>query len=50
MRDVGWVMVALPWFAQELGYTRKLMRENFWPYGLTPRRPEDPRRAIPVLT
>jgi 4,5-dihydroxyphthalate decarboxylase len=45
MRDVGWVMVALPWFAQELEYTRKLMGENFWPYGLTP----DNRKTLDAL-
>jgi len=29
-------MVALPRYAQELEGTRELMRDNFWPYGLTP--------------
>ena len=45
MRDVGWVMIALPWFAQELEDTRKLMGENFWPYGLTP----DNRKTLDAL-
>ena len=45
MRDVGWVMVALPWFAQELEDTRKLMGDNFWPYGLTP----DNRKTLDAL-
>ena len=45
MRDVGWAMVALPWFAQELEETRKLMGDNFWPYGLTP----DNRKTLDAL-
>lgn len=45
MRDVGWVMVALPWFAQELEETRKLMGDNFWSYGLTP----DNRKTLDAL-
>ncbi len=38
MRDVGWAMVALPWYAQELEETRALMGDNFWPYGIEPNR------------
>ena len=32
--------VTLPWVAQELEDTRKLMGENFWPYGIEPNRKE----------
>ena len=32
--------VTLPWVAQELESTRKLMGENFWPYGIEPNRKE----------
>lgn len=32
--------MTLPWFAAELEATRKLMGENFWPYGLPPNRRE----------
>jgi 4,5-dihydroxyphthalate decarboxylase len=45
MRDIGWAMVALPWFAQELDDTRKLMGDNFWTYGLTP----DNRKTLDAL-
>jgi 4,5-dihydroxyphthalate decarboxylase len=45
MRDIGWAMVALPWFAQELDDTRKLMGDNFWPYGLT----TDNRKTLDAL-
>jgi 4,5-dihydroxyphthalate decarboxylase len=45
MRDIGWAMVALPWFAQELEDTRKLMGDNFWPYGLT----TDNRKTLDAL-
>jgi 4,5-dihydroxyphthalate decarboxylase len=34
MRDLGWAMNALPWYASELEETRELMGDNFWPYGL----------------
>jgi 4,5-dihydroxyphthalate decarboxylase len=45
MRDVGWAMIALPWFAQELDETRALMGDNFWTYGLTP----DNRKTLDTL-
>ena len=32
--------VTLPWVTQELEDTRKLMGENFWPYGIEPNRKE----------
>jgi len=31
---MGWVMETLPWFGQELDETRRLMGDNFWPYGI----------------
>ena len=31
---LGWAMVSLPWFGQELAETRELMGYNFWPYGI----------------
>jgi 4,5-dihydroxyphthalate decarboxylase len=34
MRDVGWAMTALPWFAQELEETRALMGNDFYAYGI----------------
>ncbi len=34
MRDMGWAMNALPWYAQELEETRSLMGDDFWPYGI----------------
>ena len=38
MRKMGWAMLSLPWVAQEIEETRKLMGENFWPYGIEPNR------------
>jgi len=38
MRKLGWVFDSLPWYGQELEETRKLMGENFWPYGIEPNR------------
>jgi 4,5-dihydroxyphthalate decarboxylase len=29
-----WFLGTLPWFGQELDETRRLMGENFWPYGV----------------
>jgi hypothetical protein len=43
--DLGWVMIALPWFAQELEDTRKLMGDDFWRYGLT----VDNRKTLDAL-
>ena len=34
MRDLGWAMNALPWYSQELEETRRLMGDDFWPYGV----------------
>jgi len=38
MKDLGWAMVSLPWFAKELEDTQELMGKNFWPYGIAPNR------------
>jgi 4,5-dihydroxyphthalate decarboxylase len=38
LRKLGWAMVSLPWFGQELEETRDLMGDNFWPYGIEPNR------------
>lgn len=34
LKKIGWAYSSLPWFAQEFEETRKLMGENFWPYGI----------------
>jgi 4,5-dihydroxyphthalate decarboxylase len=34
LKKAGWAYSSLPWFAQEFEETRKLMGENFWPYGI----------------
>ncbi len=31
---IGWAYSSLPWFAQEYEETKKLMGDNFWPYGI----------------
>lgn len=33
-----WIFGTLPWFGQEFDETRKVMGENFWPYGIEPNR------------
>jgi len=35
---LGWAMNSLPWFTQELEETRKLMGDDWWPYGIEPNR------------
>ena len=35
---MGWADISLPWVAQEIEDTRKLMGDNFWPYGVGPNR------------
>lgn len=32
--NMQWVFGTLPWFGQELEQTRRLMGDNFWPYGI----------------
>jgi len=34
LNKLGWAYSSLPWFAQEFEETKKLMGENFWPYGI----------------
>jgi len=34
MKKLGWAYDTLPWYGQEHEETRKLMGENFWPYGI----------------
>ncbi|MDX2380345.1 MAG: ABC transporter substrate-binding protein [Acidimicrobiia bacterium] len=34
LRAQGWAMISLPWLAQEEEATRRLMGEDFWPYGI----------------
>jgi 4,5-dihydroxyphthalate decarboxylase len=34
MKKLGWAYDSLPWYGQELEATRKIMGENFWPYGI----------------
>ncbi|MHC4952153.1 MAG: ABC transporter substrate-binding protein [Planctomycetota bacterium] len=38
MRKLAWATISLPWVGQELEETRKLMGDNFWPYGIEPNR------------
>ena len=38
LSKLGWAMVSLPWFRQELEETRELMGDNYWPYGIGPNR------------
>jgi len=45
MQDRGWVLISLPWLAQEFEETRKVMGDNFWPYGITP----DNRKTLEAL-
>jgi 4,5-dihydroxyphthalate decarboxylase len=38
LKKMGWAMISLPWFSDELEETRELMGDNFWPYGIEPNR------------
>lgn len=38
MGKYGWVFDSLPWYGQEFEDTKKLMGDNFWPYGIEPNR------------
>jgi 4,5-dihydroxyphthalate decarboxylase len=38
LKKLGWVMISLPCVGKEIEETRKLMGENFWPYGIDPNR------------
>jgi len=44
LTKIGWAYSSLPWFAQEFEETKKLMGENFWPYGI-----EENRKALETL-
>ena len=44
LRKMGWANISLPWVSQEIEETRKLMGENFWPYGI-----EANRKALESL-
>ena len=35
---LGWADISLPWVAKDLEETRRLMGDNFWPYGIEPNR------------
>jgi 4,5-dihydroxyphthalate decarboxylase len=34
LTKIGWAYSSLPWFAQEFEETKKMMGNNFWPYGI----------------
>lgn len=34
MQKLGWAYDSLPWFAQEFEDTKKIMGDNYWPYGV----------------
>jgi 4,5-dihydroxyphthalate decarboxylase len=38
LRKMGWATISLPWIGQEIEDTRKLMGDNYWPYGIEPNR------------
>jgi 4,5-dihydroxyphthalate decarboxylase len=38
LRKMGWATISLPWIGQEIEETRKLMGDNYWPYGIEPNR------------
>jgi len=38
LKKLGWATISLPWIGQEIEDTRKLMGENYWPYGIGPNR------------
>ena len=44
IKEMSWAYNSLPWVAQEQENTRKLMGENFWPYGI-----EANRKALNAL-
>lgn len=44
LNKIGWAYSSLPWFAQEYEETKKLMGDNFWPYGI-----EDNRKTLETL-
>jgi 4,5-dihydroxyphthalate decarboxylase len=38
LKKSAWYKTSLPWVAQEAEETRKLMGDNYWPYGIEPNR------------
>ncbi|MEP4076295.1 ABC transporter substrate-binding protein [Haloferula sp.] len=38
INEMAWAYNSLPWLAQEMEDTRKLMGDNYWPYGIEPNR------------
>lgn len=38
LNEMAWVLDSLPWIGQEVEETRKLMGDNYWPYGIEPNR------------
>ena len=38
LSKIGWAYSSLPWFAQEFEETKKLLGDNYWPYGIEPNR------------
>jgi len=44
LMTMAWALNSLPWTAQEVEDTRKIMGDNFWPYGL-----EANRRSLAAL-
>ncbi|TWT47154.1 4,5-dihydroxyphthalate decarboxylase [Thalassoglobus neptunius] len=34
LHKLGWANISLPWVAKEIEDTRKMMGDNFWPYGI----------------
>jgi 4,5-dihydroxyphthalate decarboxylase len=38
LRKLGWAMISLPWFSDELEETQELMGDNYWTYGIEPNR------------
>ncbi len=38
MNELGWVFDTLPWYGQEFEETKKMMGDNYWPYGIEPNR------------
>jgi 4,5-dihydroxyphthalate decarboxylase len=38
LANQAWYQGTLPWIERELGATRELMGDNYWPYGIAPNR------------
>jgi 4,5-dihydroxyphthalate decarboxylase len=44
LKTMAWALNSLPWTAQEVEDTQKIMGDNFWPYGI-----EASRRSLAAL-